>query len=111
MDSSHARKPALGPKVGLAVSGALDTAMATAVWFPRARQVELRPERLPPIGDDEVRVRAIASGLSHGTEMLVYRGEVPPDLGLDLPTYDFWTLLKADPRDLTQRLSTARNPE
>lgn len=32
-------------------------------------------------------------------------------LGLDLPTYDFWTLLKADPRDLTQRLSTARNPE
>jgi hypothetical protein len=32
-------------------------------------------------------------------------------LGLDLPTYDFWALLKADPRDLTQRLSTARNPE
>jgi hypothetical protein len=31
-------------------------------------------------------------------------------LGLDLPTYDLWTPLKADPRDLTQRLSTARNP-
>jgi hypothetical protein len=30
-------------------------------------------------------------------------------LGLDLPTYDFWTLLQADPAQLTQRLSTARN--
>jgi hypothetical protein len=30
-------------------------------------------------------------------------------LGLALPTYDFWTLLQADPKDLTQRLSTARN--
>jgi 2-desacetyl-2-hydroxyethyl bacteriochlorophyllide A dehydrogenase len=33
-----------------------------------------------------VRVRAIASAISHGTEMLVYRGQVPPDLELDLPT-------------------------
>ncbi len=32
-------------------------------------------------------------------------------LGLDLPTYDFWTLLEVDPKDLTQRLSTTRNPE
>jgi len=30
-------------------------------------------------------------------------------LGLELPTYDFWTLLQTNPRDLTQRLSTARN--
>lgn len=30
-------------------------------------------------------------------------------LGLKLPTYDFWTLLQADPNDLTQGLSTARN--
>jgi 2-desacetyl-2-hydroxyethyl bacteriochlorophyllide A dehydrogenase len=33
-----------------------------------------------------VRVRAAASALSQGTEMLVYRGEVPADLPLDLPT-------------------------
>jgi hypothetical protein len=32
-------------------------------------------------------------------------------LGLDLPTYDFWTLLQTDPRELTQRLSIARNAE
>jgi hypothetical protein len=30
-------------------------------------------------------------------------------LGLSLPTYDFWTLLQTDPKELTQRLSTARN--
>ena len=28
-------------------------------------------------------------------------------LGLDLTTYDFWTLLRTDPRELTQRLSNA----
>ena len=32
-------------------------------------------------------------------------------LGLELPTYDFWTLLQTDPKELTQRLSTARNAE
>jgi 2-desacetyl-2-hydroxyethyl bacteriochlorophyllide A dehydrogenase len=59
---------------------------ATAVWFPAARQVELRHEQLPPVGDQEVRVRTLVSGLSHGSEMLVYRGQVPEDLELDLPT-------------------------
>lgn len=59
---------------------------ATAVWFPAARRVELRQEPLDPVGPDDVRVRCIASAISHGTEMLVYRGQVPPDLSLDLPT-------------------------
>lgn len=59
---------------------------ATALWFPRARTVELRREVLPAPGPGEVRVRALASGLSHGTEMLVYRGEVPAGTGLDLST-------------------------
>jgi predicted nuclease of restriction endonuclease-like (RecB) superfamily len=30
-------------------------------------------------------------------------------LGLDLPTFDFWALLRTDPGELTQRLSTTRN--
>jgi 2-desacetyl-2-hydroxyethyl bacteriochlorophyllide A dehydrogenase len=62
------------------------TVTATSVWFPRARAVELREETLRGPGQGEVRVRAIASGLSHGTEMLVFRGEVPANLALDLPT-------------------------
>jgi hypothetical protein len=30
-------------------------------------------------------------------------------LGLSLPTYDFWTLLQTDPKELMQRLSIAQN--
>jgi 2-desacetyl-2-hydroxyethyl bacteriochlorophyllide A dehydrogenase len=59
---------------------------ATAVWFPSRRSVELRVEPLPRPGPSDVQVETLVSGLSHGTEMLVYRGEVPADLPLDLPT-------------------------
>lgn len=62
--------------------------MAQAVWFTGPERVELRQEALPPIGKGEVRVQAVASGISAGTEMLVYRGQVPPDLPLDLPTLE-----------------------
>jgi len=57
-----------------------------AVWFPRARSVELRNEEIADPAPDELRVRAVLSAISHGTEMLVYRGEVDADLALDLPT-------------------------
>jgi 2-desacetyl-2-hydroxyethyl bacteriochlorophyllide A dehydrogenase len=60
--------------------------VAAAVWFPRARSVELRTEALAETGPNEVRVRAVLSAISHGTEMLAYRGEVDADLALDLPT-------------------------
>ncbi len=59
---------------------------ATALWWTAPRRGELRPEPLPPPGPGEVAVRALASGISQGTELLVYRGQVPPDLPLDLPT-------------------------
>jgi 2-desacetyl-2-hydroxyethyl bacteriochlorophyllide A dehydrogenase len=63
-----------------------DALEARALWFSAPRTAEFRPERVRPPGPGEVRVRAIASALSQGTEMLVYRGEVPADLPLDLPT-------------------------
>lgn len=63
-----------------------ETLAARAVWFRATRAVELRAERVPPPGHGEVRVQTIASALSHGTERLVYRGEVPTDMPLDLPT-------------------------
>lgn len=46
----------------------------------------LREETVSSPGPGEVRVETIASAVSAGTEMLVYRGEVPQDLPLDLPT-------------------------
>jgi 2-desacetyl-2-hydroxyethyl bacteriochlorophyllide A dehydrogenase len=60
--------------------------VARAAWIVAPRQVELREELVPPPGPGEVRIAAIVSALSHGTELLVYRGEVDPALPLDLPT-------------------------
>src|SRR4028119_35762 len=68
---------------GLVSPGELE---ARALWFTAPRTAEFRLESAPPPGAGEVRVRAVASALSQGTEMLVYRGEVPADLPLDLPT-------------------------
>ena len=62
--------------------------MTASIWFASPRQVELREEALPAVGPRDVRVDAIASAISHGTEMLVFRGQVPDDLELDLPTLD-----------------------
>ena len=78
MDRSHARASS--------APSAPESRTAGALWFPRARRVEIRPEVLPPLSPDDVRICGIASGLSHGTEMLVFRGQAPPDLDLDLPT-------------------------
>lgn len=66
---------------------ATGTAGARAVWFGAPQMVEIRCESLPALaGPRDVRVHALASGISHGTEMLVYRGEAPADLAFDLPT-------------------------
>ncbi len=59
---------------------------ARALWLTAPRTAAFRSEEAPPPGPGQVRVRALASAVSHGTEMLVYRGEVPRDLPLDLPT-------------------------
>ena len=64
------------------------SATARSVWFPAAGQVELREEPLRRPGRDEVEVAALASAISHGTEMLVYRGQIPEGLELDLPTLE-----------------------
>src|SRR5947207_14007854 len=59
---------------------------AVALWLRSPRTVEFREEPAPPPASGQIRVRALASALSQGTEMLVYRGQVPADLPLDLPT-------------------------
>ncbi|MGQ9926324.1 MAG: zinc-dependent alcohol dehydrogenase [Chloroflexaceae bacterium] len=59
---------------------------AQAVWIVAPRQVAIRSEIAPPPAPDQVRIAALVSAISHGTEMLVYRGQVDPGLPLDLPT-------------------------
>ncbi|WEV78828.1 dehydrogenase [Janibacter cremeus] len=52
---------------------------ARAYWVLEPGRGEIRSEPLPDPGPDEVLVRALCSGISRGTEALVFRGEVPPD--------------------------------
>ena len=68
-------------------SAARGSLKARALWFSRRRVAELRPEDAPAPGPGEVRVGAVLSAVSRGTEMLVYRGEVPEELPLDLSTF------------------------
>jgi NADPH:quinone reductase-like Zn-dependent oxidoreductase len=63
-----------------------DELKARALWFTAPRTAELREETVPAPGPGEVRVETLVSAVSAGTELLVYRGEVPQDLPLDLPT-------------------------
>jgi 2-desacetyl-2-hydroxyethyl bacteriochlorophyllide A dehydrogenase len=65
-----------------------DNLKTRALWFTAPRTATLREETVPSPGPGEVRVEAIASAVSAGTEMLVYRGEVPNVLPLDLPTLE-----------------------
>lgn len=51
---------------------------ARAFWTLAPGHGELRAERLPSPGAGEVRVRALYSGISRGSEALVFRGGVPP---------------------------------
>jgi 2-desacetyl-2-hydroxyethyl bacteriochlorophyllide A dehydrogenase len=60
--------------------------VAASVWFSGPRQVEVRNEVLAPPGPGDVCIEAFASAISHGTEMLAFRGQVPEELELDLPT-------------------------
>ena len=51
---------------------------AHAFWLRRPNQGEIRPVPLAPPGPGEVLVRTLFSGVSRGTEALVFRGAVPP---------------------------------
>lgn len=50
---------------------------ARALWFPAAGQCEIRDEALPPPVEGQVLVRMLFSGISRGTENLVFNGHVP----------------------------------
>lgn len=52
-------------------------ALALASWLLSPGTAALREEALPLCGPAMVRVRALHSGISRGTETLVFRGEVP----------------------------------
>lgn len=50
---------------------------ARAFWVVGPSSGEIRPVQLPPTGPGEVLVRTLHSGVSRGTETLVFQGHVP----------------------------------
>lgn len=57
---------------------------ARQLWFTAPGKIEIRQQELGALAADEVLVRTKVSGISAGTEMLVYRGQLPEDLALDV---------------------------
>ena len=53
------------------------TRAARAFWFTEPGACAIRPAAVPEPGPDEVEVRTLFSGVSRGTETLVFRGGVP----------------------------------
>jgi threonine dehydrogenase-like Zn-dependent dehydrogenase len=59
------------------MEGALVARPARAFWVSMPGAGEIRPVALPERGPDDVLVRTLVTGISRGTETLVFRGEVP----------------------------------
>lgn len=53
------------------------------LWFTAPYSVEYREQELVGPGPEEILVRTLCTGISAGTEMLVYRGQLPQDQALD----------------------------
>lgn len=53
------------------------------LWFTAPKQVEVRTQALPEPAAGEILVQSICSAVSAGTELLVYRGQLPQDIALD----------------------------
>src|SRR5262249_39279843 len=62
-----------------AVYGSLPRMQARALWIIEKGVAELRDAEAPDPGPGEIRVKAIASGISSGTEMVLYHGLGPAD--------------------------------
>src|SRR5690349_5604539 len=50
---------------------------ARALWVSEPGHAEIRPVPLPDLGPGDVKVRTLYSGISRGTETLVFTGQVP----------------------------------
>ncbi len=55
----------------------------SALYFTAPRSVETRPVEVDPPEPDEVAVETLATAISAGTELLVYRDQTPSNLRLD----------------------------
>lgn len=59
-------------------AGSSSAKTSTALWIESERACALRTEELQPADTSEVLVRSLYSGISRGTESLIFNGAVPP---------------------------------
>ncbi|MEX1056776.1 MAG: dehydrogenase, partial [Natronospirillum sp.] len=59
-----------------------NTTTASQLWFTAPFQVEVRAVTLNAPGPGEVLVRSLYSAVSAGTELLLYRGQLPESMSL-----------------------------
>ncbi|MDD9959117.1 MAG: zinc-binding alcohol dehydrogenase [Gammaproteobacteria bacterium] len=53
------------------------------LWFTDSHKVEIRESQLDSLRPDQVLVKNLYSAISSGTELLLYRGQIPDSLALD----------------------------
>ncbi len=56
---------------------------AQQLWFTGPQQLEIREQQISKPAAGELLVEVICSAISAGTEMLVYRGQLPSEIALD----------------------------
>lgn len=97
---------------------------ARALWYAGPGRAEIREERLPPLAEGLVRVRALFGAISRGTEALIAAGRVPeseyqrmraPFMGGDFPfpvKYGYSTVgrIEAGPDELVGQTVFALYP-
>ncbi len=59
------------------------TTTASQLWFTAPFKVEVREVSLDAPGPGELLVRSLYSAVSAGTELLLYRGQLPVSMSLD----------------------------
>lgn len=67
----------------MCLTGQLMKAFRQSLVFEAPHQVSIRQEPLPPLPPDQVCVETLFSAISAGTELLFYRGQIPPNLSID----------------------------
>ncbi len=67
----------LKPAFSSSASSSNASASATALWYVAPRECALNVEALPELAEQDCLIRTLWSGISRGTERLVWEGRVP----------------------------------
>lgn len=65
------------------MTGVTDTGTASQLWFTAPLEVEVRTVALTAPNAGDVLVKTLYSAVSVGTELLLYRGQIPQSMSLD----------------------------